>query len=58
MKNKRIIGVLLTLLGLASLLYTAKVFRYATDSDIKHLILYGGIGVFFFYTRHQFGSAG
>jgi protein-S-isoprenylcysteine O-methyltransferase Ste14 len=48
MNNKRIFGVLLTLLGLVSLLYTVKVFRYATDSDIKNLIVYGGFGVFFF----------
>ncbi|UPT71204.1 MAG: hypothetical protein M0D53_02005 [Flavobacterium sp. JAD_PAG50586_2] len=47
MNNKRIFGVLLTLLGLTSLLYTVKVFRYATDSDIKNLIIYGGFGVFF-----------
>jgi hypothetical protein len=48
MNIKRIFGALLTLLGIASLIFTGQVFCNATDSDIKKLITYGVLGMFFF----------
>jgi predicted Na+-dependent transporter len=50
MNLKRIFGALLTLLGIASLIYAAQVFLSATEStrDIKTLIIYGVLGIIFF----------
>jgi predicted Na+-dependent transporter len=50
MNIKRIFGALLTLLGIASLIYAAQVFLSATEStrDIKTLIIYGVLGIIFF----------
>lgn len=50
MNIKRIFGALLTLLGIASLIYTAQVFLTSTEStkDVKTLIIYGVLGIVFF----------
>lgn len=50
MNLKRIFGAILTLLGIASLIYAAQVFLTATEStrDIKTLIIYGVLGLVFF----------
>lgn len=50
MNLKRIFGAILTILGIASLIYAAQVFLTATDStrDIKTLIIYGLLGLVFF----------
>ncbi|TRX35689.1 hypothetical protein [Flavobacterium restrictum] len=50
MNIKRIFGVLLTLLGIAALIYTATLFLNSVDSDrdIKMLVIYGVLGVVFF----------
>lgn len=50
MNLKRIFGAVLTVLGIASLIYAAQVFLSATEStrDIKTLIIYGVLGIVFF----------
>ena len=50
MNLKRIFGAILTILGIASLIYAAQVFLSATEStrDIKTLIIYGVLGLIFF----------
>ncbi|MBF6641945.1 hypothetical protein IVB69_10680 [Flavobacterium sp. J49] len=50
MNLKRIFGAILTLLGIASLIYAAQVFLTATEStrDIKTLAIYGVLGLIFF----------
>jgi uncharacterized membrane protein len=50
MNIKRIFGVILTLLGIAGLIYTATLFlnSVADNRDIKMLIIYGVLGVVFF----------
>jgi len=50
MNLKRIFGAILTLLGIASLIYAAQVFLSTNEStrDIKTLIIYGILGVIFF----------
>lgn len=50
MNIKRIFGAILTLLGIASLIYAAQVFLSVTTStlDIKTLIIYGLLGLIFF----------
>lgn len=50
MNIKRIFGALLTLLGIASLIYTAQVFLTSNEStkDVKTLIIYGVLGIVFF----------
>jgi len=50
MNLKRIFGAILTLLGIASLIYAAQVFLTATEStrDIKTLVIYGVLGLIFF----------
>jgi uncharacterized membrane protein len=50
MNIKRIFGAILTLLGIASLIYAAQVFLSVTNStlDIKTLIIYGLLGLIFF----------
>jgi len=50
MNIKRIFGALLTLLGIAGLIYAAVVFANTSGGtrDIKSLIIFGIIGVIFF----------
>ncbi len=50
MNLKRIFGAILTLLGIASLIYAAQVFLTATEStrDIKTLVIYSVLGLIFF----------
>lgn len=50
MNVKRIFGVLLTLLGIAGLIYTAMIFANTEggDRDIRTLIVYGVLGIIFF----------
>ncbi|MBP6558069.1 MAG: hypothetical protein KAX93_04305 [Flavobacterium sp.] len=50
MNLKRIFGAILTLLGIASLIYAAQMFLAATGTtrDVKSLIIYGVLGLIFF----------
>jgi uncharacterized membrane protein len=50
MNIKRIFGALLTLLGIAGLIYAAIVFANTSGGtrDIKSLIIFGIIGIIFF----------
>lgn len=50
MNLKRTFGFILTLLGIAGMIYTAMVFsRSSTDNNsIKTLVIYGVLGVIFF----------
>ncbi len=50
MNLKRIFGAILTILGIASLIYAAQMFLTATGTnrDIKSLIIYGVLGLIFF----------
>jgi hypothetical protein len=50
MNLKRFFGFLLTLLGIASLIYTAAVFTVTggSDNDVKSLIVYGVLEIVFF----------
>ena len=50
MNIKRIFGALLTLLGIAGLIYTAILFANTSGGmrDIKGLIIYGILGLLFF----------
>ncbi|MFN3755113.1 hypothetical protein [Flavobacterium sp.] len=50
MNLKRIFGAILTLLGIASLIFAAQMFLLATgtERDIKSLIIYGVLGLIFF----------
>ncbi|WP_396195349.1 hypothetical protein [Flavobacterium sp.] len=50
MNLKRIFGAILTVLGIAGLIYTAQVFLTATENtrDIKTLLIYGILGLLFF----------
>jgi len=50
MNIKRLFGALLTILGIAGLIYTAFVFTSTSGSerDIKSLIIYGILGIVFF----------
>ena len=52
MNIKRIFGAILTLLGIAGLIYTATIFMNTSGStiDIKSLIIYGVLGFLFFIT--------
>lgn len=52
MNLKRIFGTILTVLGIAGLIYTATIFMNASGSnqDIKTLIIYGVLGLLFFIT--------
>ena len=52
MNLKRIFGVILTVLGIAGLIYAAVVFMGAkgTESQIKTLLVYGILGAVFFFT--------
>ena len=50
MNIKRIFGSLLTVLGIAGLIYTAVIFTGTSGSerDVKSLIIYGVLGAVFF----------
>lgn len=50
MNVKRIFGALLTLLGIASLIYAAILFAHTAGStpDIKSIIIFGILGILFF----------
>ena len=50
MNIKRIFGSILTLLGIAGLIYTAVLFVNTTGAvrDVKGLIIYGILGLLFF----------
>jgi len=50
MNIKRIFGVILTLLGIGGLIYTAILFANTAGGtrDIKSLVIYGILGVIFF----------
>ena len=50
MNIKRLFGGILTVLGIAGLIYTAVVFTDTSGSerDVKSLIIYGVLGVIFF----------
>jgi uncharacterized membrane protein len=52
MNIKRIFGAILTLLGIAALIYTASVFMKTAgaNQDIKILTIYGVLGLLFFIT--------
>ena len=52
MNLKRIFGVLLTILGIAGLIYFASIFMNAKGAErqIKALIVYGVLGAIFFFT--------
>ncbi|MEO5946760.1 MAG: hypothetical protein ABIP79_08080 [Chitinophagaceae bacterium] len=50
MNVKRIFGVLLTVLGIGGLIYTAVLFSNTSGNnhDVKSLIVYGVLGIIFF----------
>lgn len=52
MNVKRIFGIILTVLGIAGLIYFAFLFINATNTqkEIKILIVYGLLGIIFFFT--------
>jgi uncharacterized membrane protein len=52
MNIKRVFGIILTLLGIAGLIYFAVIFMDATGAErqIKSLIVYGLLGAIFFFT--------
>jgi uncharacterized membrane protein len=52
MNVKRVFGIVLTLLGLAGLIYFAVIFMNASGAErqIKSLIVYGLLGAIFFFT--------
>lgn len=52
MNIKRVFGIILTLLGIAGLIYFAVIFMDAsgTERQIKSLVVYGVLGAIFFFT--------
>ena len=52
MNVKRLFGIILTVLGIAGLIYFAFLFMDAkgTEKQIKTLIVYGVLGAIFFFT--------
>ena len=52
MNVKRLFGIILTVLGIAGLIYTAIVFMNAGggSKQIKSLVVYGVLGAIFFFT--------
>ena len=52
MNLKRTFGIILTVLGIAALIYFAMIFMYATGAErqVKALIVYGILGLIFFFT--------
>jgi len=51
MNLKRIFGALLTVLGIAGLIYAAVLFVTSSDGEtnVKALLIYGVLGVLFFF---------
>ncbi len=49
MNLKRIFGAVLTILGIAGLIYTAMLFANSGDGGYKSLIIYGVLGFVFFF---------
>ena len=52
MNVKRVFGIILTVLGIAALIYFATLFMKAsgTEQQVKTLIVYGLLGAIFFFT--------
>ncbi len=52
MNLKRIFGVILTILGIAGLIYAAMIFvnAHGSDRQTKVLFVYGLLGAIFFFT--------
>ena len=51
MNIKRVFGVILTVLGIAGLIYCAIIFMQTTGTrQVKSLIVYGILGCIFFFT--------
>jgi uncharacterized membrane protein len=52
MNVKRVFGILLTILGIIGLIYSAVVFMDAsgTQRQVKTLVVYGILGAIFFFT--------
>jgi uncharacterized membrane protein len=52
MNVKRTFGIILTVLGIAALIYFSTLFINASGSDrqVRMLIVYGALGVIFFFT--------
>jgi uncharacterized membrane protein len=51
MNTKRTFGIILTVLGIAGLIYCAVIFMQTTGTrQIKSLIVYGLLGCIFFFT--------
>lgn len=52
MNVKRTFGIILTVLGIAALIYFATLFIKAngTEKEVKILIVYGVLGAIFFFT--------
>lgn len=52
MNTKHVFGIILTVLGIAGLIYFAVIFMEAsgTEQQIKSLIVYGLLGAIFFFT--------
>jgi hypothetical protein len=52
MNVKRTFGIILTVLGIAALIYFATLFTKATGTErqIKIVIVYGLLGIIFFFT--------
>lgn len=52
MNLKRVFGVILTILGIAGLIYFATIFMNTSGAErqIKALIVYGVLGAVFFFT--------
>lgn len=52
MNLKRVFGVILTILGIAGLIYFATIFMNSSGAErqIKALIVYGVLGAVFFFT--------
>ncbi|HZK95018.1 MAG TPA: hypothetical protein VFC67_12490 [Prolixibacteraceae bacterium] len=49
MNLKRIFGAILTLLGIGGLIYAAVLFVNGSGNDTKALIIYGILGLLFFF---------
>lgn len=50
MNVKRVFGVVLTILGIAGLIYAAVIFMNQGGSQVKALAVYGILGAIFFFT--------
>ena len=52
MNVKRVFGIILTILGIAGLIYCATLFMNAkgTERQVKSLVVYGILGGIFFFT--------